>query len=970
MSSNVIEILKGDLTDYRPVPFWSWNDELDPKELRRQINHMKRDGFGGFFMHARGGLKTEYMGEDWFKCVSACVDESKKRGMRAWAYDENGWPSGFAGMKLLEDPANHVHYLEGAEREGFDPAALGCYRVEDGHLYKLNEDDGRGCFCVYDRTNPTVVDVLNWKIVQKFILETHSKYYKLLGKDFGKALIGFFTDEPQYFRGATAYTPVIVPRYQSRYSEDITLKLGALFLDCDEAACFRYRYWLMMNELFTESFAGQVYRWCEEHGCQLTGHVVEEKHLAGQMEGCAGVMPFYEYEHIPGVDWLGRDIGSELTPRQVSSVAMQLGKKQVLTESFAACGWDVTPRELKRILEWQFVNGVNLVCHHLYPYSISGQRKRDYPAFYSPVTSWNMYMRRFNDYFTRLGYLLAESREMAGTLVIHPLHAGYTLYKRLDRESTGALNASFTELVEKLGARGVVHHIGDETLMKKYGRVAGRKLVIGKCAYSTVVVPEMPSIDESTLKLLREFVKNGGKLCLAGEAPKLVNGEERPLDIRGNISLDEVANPGFALAGGSESIRITLRRAEFGDFIFAVNLSKDKRQSNVLKIRAQGARKLNLETLRFEDIPFGRTADGIEIPLELDAGESVLMFLSARAMSAEKQPEGEVKVLSAAGALITRADKNTLPLDTACLSYDGVTYTEALPIMAINDRLLREQTNRTVYLKYAFNANARPSDIRLEAESGADTRFTVNGIEIQPDGEGDFGTGFLSFDISRLVRMGLNEVVLRMDYYQSEHVYRVHNGVYFEHDNTTESLVNCLCYDTNIENIYLRGDFCVETEELVPADKRCFNASGFAITLPRRYVNLSGLASDGFPFFGGTLKLTVDIEAKGTEKWLRLNGRYAAARVSVNGGANRTLLLSDKINVEYELKQGSNTLDIELTSSLRNVFGPFHQKGDPEPNFTSPLSFTHYGRWEDGRWEGYQDEYAIKYFCIDSIEIW
>ena len=32
MSSNVIEILKGDLTDYRPVPFWSWNDELDPKE--------------------------------------------------------------------------------------------------------------------------------------------------------------------------------------------------------------------------------------------------------------------------------------------------------------------------------------------------------------------------------------------------------------------------------------------------------------------------------------------------------------------------------------------------------------------------------------------------------------------------------------------------------------------------------------------------------------------------------------------------------------------------------------------------------------------------------------------------------------------------------------------------------------------------------------------------------------------------
>ena len=43
-------------------------------------------------------------------------------------------------------------------------------------------------------------------------------------------------------------------------------------------------------------------------------------------------MPFYEYESIPGVDWLGRKIGTELAPRQVSSAAQQLGKKQVLTE--------------------------------------------------------------------------------------------------------------------------------------------------------------------------------------------------------------------------------------------------------------------------------------------------------------------------------------------------------------------------------------------------------------------------------------------------------------------------------------------------------------------------------------------------------------------------------------------------------------------------------------------------------------
>ena len=46
---------------YRPIPFWSWNDRLELGELRRQIGAMQDAGMGGFFMHARGGLETEYL---------------------------------------------------------------------------------------------------------------------------------------------------------------------------------------------------------------------------------------------------------------------------------------------------------------------------------------------------------------------------------------------------------------------------------------------------------------------------------------------------------------------------------------------------------------------------------------------------------------------------------------------------------------------------------------------------------------------------------------------------------------------------------------------------------------------------------------------------------------------------------------------------------------------------------------------
>ena len=84
--------------------------------------------------------------------------------------------------------------------------------------------------------------------------------------------MGFFTDEPQYFRYQTAYSPVMLKAYRERYGEDLLKELGALFMDCDESDRLRYRYWKLMNELYTESFAGQIFRWCEKHNCMMTGH--------------------------------------------------------------------------------------------------------------------------------------------------------------------------------------------------------------------------------------------------------------------------------------------------------------------------------------------------------------------------------------------------------------------------------------------------------------------------------------------------------------------------------------------------------------------------------------------------------------------------------------------------------------------------------------------------------------------------
>ena len=155
--------------------------------------------------------------------------------------------------------------------------------------------------------------------------------------------------------------------------------MPALFVTFDEEGLdwkkIRYDYHYLVHELYTNNFIKVIYDWCEENNCLLTGHTVEEARLSTQMWCCGGAMPFYEYQHIPGIDHLGRGIPADIAPKQVGSVAAQLGRKKVLSEMFGCCGWDVSPYELKKIAEWQYASGVNLMCQHLYPYSIRGQRR-------------------------------------------------------------------------------------------------------------------------------------------------------------------------------------------------------------------------------------------------------------------------------------------------------------------------------------------------------------------------------------------------------------------------------------------------------------------------------------------------------------------------------------------------------------------------------------------------------------------
>ena len=98
------EIFQNPGIEWRGKPFWSWNGELREDEVRRQINVMQQMGLGGYFMHSRAGLITEYLGEEWFDLINAGADEGERIGLEAWLYDEDRWPSGSAGGMVTADP--------------------------------------------------------------------------------------------------------------------------------------------------------------------------------------------------------------------------------------------------------------------------------------------------------------------------------------------------------------------------------------------------------------------------------------------------------------------------------------------------------------------------------------------------------------------------------------------------------------------------------------------------------------------------------------------------------------------------------------------------------------------------------------------------------------------------------------------------------------------------------------------------
>ncbi|MBA3686024.1 MAG: hypothetical protein H0W72_12415 [Planctomycetes bacterium] len=575
------KLFRNPTAEYRGAPFWSWNCKLDRERLFSQLDDLKQMGLGGFHMHARTGLATEYLGEEFLGHVRACVEKAENDGMLAWLYDEDRWPSGFAGGLVTSDPQHGwkqltltvtpqeqfvrdprpVDHIETRRSGRGELLARYAIRVEGGVLASYRRlGDGEGpregerlwyAYLENLATSPwfnhqAYVDTLSKPAIERFIAVTHERYRAAVGDHFGTTIPAIFTDEPQFVRyeppydgAATAdigltWTTDLAATYRAAYREDLLDFVPELVWQLPDGrpSRARYRYHDHRTERFVDAYADTIGAWCEQHGIASTGHLMEESSLSNQCRAVGEAMRHYRGFQIPGVDMLC-DWMELVTAKQAQSAARQYGRPGVMSELYGVTNWDFDFTGHKRQGDWQAALGISVRVHHLSWVSMAGEAKRDYPAPIDEHSPWFREYRTVEDHFARLNTVLTRGAPVCRVAVVHPIESMWVAWGNLDRArgERERLDRQHQQLTEWL-LRGQVDFdfVAESLLPAQKARIDGESLVVGACSYDVVIVPGLRTIRASTLALLERLVKAGGTVIFAGRVPELVDAEpsERP----------------------------------------------------------------------------------------------------------------------------------------------------------------------------------------------------------------------------------------------------------------------------------------------------------------------------------------------------------------------------------------------------------------------------------------------------------
>jgi hypothetical protein len=524
-----------------------------------------------------GRGEPKYLSPEHMDQVKFTVQEAAKRDMRLWIQDESDYPSGFAGgnisrqypqlgmqgivadirvhvvpgqtltmpappdtlaifaTKTSQDqkiegvidipvPANgQLKWIVPAQGSTPNEPRLTWEVVFVRHIYissptrNFNREDGtRAKDALY-----SLIDYLDPEATRAFLKITHETYRQAVGDQFGKIVLGFFGDEPDY-SSSIPWTPRLLDEFQARKGYDLRPYIPTFFLGrgvepSDESRRARADYYDVWSGIFQNSFFGEQAEWCRKFNVEYLVHLNHEETMIALERSEGDYFRDNRQVQVPGIDNLSQLVPGAIHtpdgawnvnnnfPKLASSAAHLFGRPKVWSEEGGGIGIDG-----KFEMDFQLARGVTALEIRVPVLRGGGDPS---VAAVPPVIPPQAPMLAW--YVNRAGYLMAMGRPAAQVGLYHPGNSIWMGDQEADRSAT------------KLGWQLLEHQVDwdyfDEQSLSQVATIetGGFRNLSGQL-YRAVVFPSMSVITRTGLERLRAFVKAGGKAIFVGKTPGLI----------------------------------------------------------------------------------------------------------------------------------------------------------------------------------------------------------------------------------------------------------------------------------------------------------------------------------------------------------------------------------------------------------------------------------------------------------------
>ncbi len=952
--------------DYSTGPLWVWNDLLTEQQIKDTLQSLADQHVKQAWVHPRPGLMTPYLSEDWFRLWKVALAEAERLDMNIWIYDENSYPSGFAGgyvpKAMPESRAIGVDWREHEGKPAWTGDTIAMYRTQGDSFEpvtreRLEQPDApQGKYLEAYRTEAGsgpwfggtfYVDLLRPGVTQKFLEITMDAYKREIGDAFGKRMPGVFTDEPHLAMAkGVHWTPDLPEQYQARFNANLLSMLPSMKSETGDWKQVRHHYYQTLLDLFIERWAKPYYEYCATNGIEFTGHYWE--HEWPNARSGPDNMAMYAHMQRPGIDILFNQYNEESVHAQfgnvrvcleLASAANQTGPKRTLCEVYGGGGWDIRFEDLKRIGDWISVLGVNTLNQHLSHITLRGARKGDYPVSFSYHAPWWGQYGILAEYFARVSAALSQGQSTNSVLVLQPTTTAWMYQGDDAKDQREALGAAFQGLVTRLAQSQIEIDLGSEDILANHGRGENQALVVGRQTYRTVVIPpQTENLNQSTVKLLSAFLSQGGTVLDLGHAETTrIDGVEASWEaltsapgwkkVSGDTVVDELrgrASDGFMMKKTSEGgiLYHMRRRIDDAEILFVVNTAIDAPVSFSLETPLRAATELDLETGESRDFAWPAN-NGITLP---PCGS--LMLLLARGEGKAAAPVvASASPVNGSDIVASRLAPNVLTLDFMRLAGPGASdkmvYFHDANVAAFKMHGLdRDPWEHAVQCGDELISMTFPADSGFEAEyrfnieeqvpaglcfvlERADL-YTIacNGKPLAWDGQSWWlDKAFGKLDISALAKAGENVISIKAQPFTMFH---------------------------ELAPAYVLGDFSLR-----------YTDKGFLIAAPQT-LQLGPWKNQGLPLYGDAVAYERAFEVAETQGRfeIALPSWYGAvASVQVNGvDAGPIYRAPWTLDVSKHVQAGKNTVRVAVYGTPKNTLGPHH--GNPALGIASPGNFS------------------------------